>query len=90
MVWGQACAVEGHFALKVAGEGTMLGHHGNGSAGMLGTQLCPGRGAGELLEVSCPDPGRNSNISGSVGCLGGNLQDLETGMFLKSKSYLSS
>lgn len=67
----------------------MLGHHSNGSAGMLGTQLCPGRGAWELLEASCPDPGRNSNISGSVGCLGGNLQDLKTGIFLKSKSYLS-
>lgn len=49
----------------------MLGHHGNSSAGMLGTELCPGRGAGELLELSCPDSGLNSNISGSVGYLGG-------------------
>lgn len=48
------------------------------------------RGAGELLEVSCPDPGLNSSISGSVGCLGGTLQDLKMGIFLKLKSYLSS
>lgn len=64
------CPAGTFFPLKVAGEGTMLVHHGNGSAGMLGTQLCPGRGTGELLDTSCPDPGLNSNISGSVGYLG--------------------
>lgn len=86
---GVPCAVEGHLSLKVAGEGMMLSHRGNSSAGMLGTQLCPGRGAGELLEVSCPHLRLNSNISGAVGYLGVSLlnQDLKTGIFPKFKRY---
>lgn len=47
------------------------------------------RGAGELLEVSCPHPRLNSNISGAVGYLGVALlnQDLKTGIFPKFKRY---